>query len=847
VTLLRRSSLRYLLHHPWQLALSALGVAVAVAVVVGIDLANAGASRAFRASVEAVAGEATHEIVGGPGGLDEEVYVRLRVDEGFRRSSPLLRSWVASPAAPGRTFELLGIDPFAEPPFRSFTGRLAEDGDLGAFLTRPGAAALGNELARELDLELGDALPITFSGRSFELEVVALLEAGDELAAKALETLLVVDLASAQEVLNRPGELSGVDLRLPEEGRAELLARLETFLPPGAELRPKEARAGALEEMTRAFQLNLSALSLLALLVGMFLIYNTLTFSVVQRRGLIGRLRALGVVRREVFSLVLGEAAVIGVLGTTAGLLLGIALAQGLLELVVRTINDLYFVLSVREAALEPLSLAKGLVLGLGATLVAAIVPAREATAAPPRAVLQRSALESRSHSALPRTTAVGLAFLALGGGLLLLPSRDVVSSFASIFAVVLGSALLVPGATVAAARLLAPAMRRVFGLLGSMAARGLEATLSRTGVAMAALVIAISMSIGVAIMVESFRATLVDWLGVTLQADVYAAPVDVSAREEPTALDPEIVAELSNAIGVERAMTYRRVWVGSPGGRLQLAAVDMEEPSFAVYRLAAGEREAAWRGFREDGAILVSEPLAYRRDLEVGDTLELTTDRGARSFAIAGIYYDYASESGIAVLHRSTYDRFYDDREIHSVGLYLEDGVDAEAFIFEREGALAGRQQIGMSSNREIRRLSLEIFDRTFLITGVLRLLAVIVAFIGILSALMALQLERARELGVLRASGLTPGQVWGLVTAQTGLMGLVAGILAMPVGVVMAWLLVHVINRRSFGWTLVMEISPLVLAQAVVLALVAALLAGLYPAWKMSKASPALALREE
>jgi putative ABC transport system permease protein len=163
---------------------------------------------------------------------------------------------------------------------------------------------------------------------------------------------------------------------------------------------------------------------------------------------------------------------------------------------------------------------------------------------------------------------------------------------------------------------------------------------------------------------------------------------------------------------------------------------------------------------------------------------------------------------------------------------------------VRERSG---DAQALDIRSNRALRETSLEVFDRTFTITHVLRLLAVGVAFIGVLSALMALQLERARELAVLRATGLTPRQLWGLVSLQTGLLGVLAGLFALPLGVAMAYVLVHVINQRSFGWTLQLLIVPGVLAQALVLALVAAGLAGLYPSWKMSRANPAQALREE
>jgi putative ABC transport system permease protein len=210
-------------------------------------------------------------------------------------------------------------------------------------------------------------------------------------------------------------------------------------------------------------------------------------------------------------------------------------------------------------------------------------------------------------------------------------------------------------------------------------------------------------------------------------------------------------------------------------------------------------------------------------------------------------VFRDYGSEQGVIMMARTTYDSMWTDSGITSLGIFGEPGVDADVLARELAAATGVGSEVVIRSNRTLRALSLEVFDRTFAITAVLRGLAFIVAFIGVLSALMALQLERVRELGVLRANGLTPGQVWQLVTTQTGLMGLVAGLLAMPAGVVLAAVMIHVVNRRSFGWTLEMELGPGLLAQSLLLAVVGALLAGIYPAWRMSRTSPAEALRQE
>jgi putative ABC transport system permease protein len=266
--------------------------------------------------------------------------------------------------------------------------------------------------------------------------------------------------------------------------------------------------------------------------------------------------------------------------------------------------------------------------------------------------------------------------------------------------------------------------------------------------------------------------------------------------------------------------------------------------------RFVDGGGADGWQAW-DAGAIFISEPLSYRTGLRAGDSLRLTTDRGPRDFAIAGVYYDYTSDRGVIRMADATYRALWDDTAVSSLALYAADGQDVDGLIARLRAIVAqtpgGAPALAIGSNAGLRAGTLAIFDRTFAITSVLQLLATVVAFIGILSALMALQLERGRELGMLRATGLTPGQLWGVVLGQTGLMGLAAGLLAAPLGLGLAVVLVYVINKRSFGWTLELSLSPAVFGQAMLVALLAALLAGVYPAYVMSRTSPALALREE
>jgi putative ABC transport system permease protein len=384
-----------------------------------------------------------------------------------------------------------------------------------------------------------------------------------------------------------------------------------------------------------------------------------------------------------------------------------------------------------------------------------------------------------------------------------------------------------------------------VFGILGRLATRGIVRAFSRTAVAIAALMIAVSAAIGVGIMIASFREAVVSWLEGTLRADVYVSAPSLVGNRPDTTLEPRLVARLAATPGVARAGTSRTVLVPGPGGPAQVVALDVDPARPPRWRFRDGGSESIW-GPGGD-RVIVSEPYANRHRARVGDAVRLRTDRGDRGFRVGGVFYDYGSSAGVVVMSRRTYDRFWDDRRVSGLAIEAAPGTDLGGLMAAVRARAAGGQEIVVRSNRALREASLEIFDRTFAITGVLRTLTVAVAFIGMLAALMALQLERAREIAVLRTLGLTPRQVWGLVTAETGLMGLLAGVLAVPGGLMLAGILVFVINRRSFGWTMPIDPSPAILLQGVALSVLAAVLAGLYPAWRMARALPADALRDE
>ena len=848
-SLLTRTSTRHLTRHPWQTWLAILGIALGVAVVVAVDLANVSAKRSFDLSLEMVTGKSTHAILGGVQGIPESFYSQLRTQHGIRHIAPVVSGQLL---ISDRSYSLLGVDPFAEQQFRASAINLsAQTGR--TLLLIPNSIAMSQATADILQLRVGDRVEARQGNQIHSVQISRLIPLSHPLAAQGL---VVADIAVAQELLNRIGFLDRIDLIAHSD---EELTRIKALLPPTLEIVESGSRNQAITQMTRAFHTNLSAMSLLALLVGGFLIYNTMTFMVLQRRATLGTLRTLGTTRRQLFVLVLTEAAMLGLVGALLGLVLGILLGQGLVQLVTRTINDLYYSLEVTRFIIYPGSLLKGFCLGLLASLLAATLPAWEAARSQPASVQQHSSLQLRVQRYLPLLTGCGLALIALGLGLAYGSNTSLFVGFLALALTILGFSLIVP----LLVKLLALGVQKSLatdrtGPIARIAMRGISASLSRVGLAVAALSIAIATTIGVGVMIESFRGSVADWLDQSLNSDIYISSAGRASNRTDAGIPQGLTQAIEQHPGVASVWLNRATKVESQWGPMRLMAVSDNPANTRGFNLKAGKPDQVRADFFAGKGVLISEPLAFHRKLAVNDQIELSTHSGKELFSILGVFYDYTSSHGLILMPLSLYQERWQDGAISALGVYRKISIDSQQLadqirqLSSRYGiaentALTAQHSLRITANQEIKEISLAIFDRTFTITHVLRLLSILVAFIGILSALMALQLERSREFALLRATGATPNEVKRIIYLQTGAMGIYAGILAIPLGYLMSRLLIDVINLRSFGWSMQHQLSVTVLLEGVALALVASLLAGIYPARHAARLSIAQSLREE
>ena len=860
--------------HKLQCAISIFGVALGVAVVTAMDLANASALGSFRESMGAVSGKATHQVVPAEGfyssGVPEELFAKIQRTPGVIAAAPVVEAHgvvlpedgalanrpVEEVSGRSAVVRILGIDPFSEEPFRG-SGKFASTETkqsstiLQDWLVSGDGCVLPEDVAAGLNLKPGQRFALLFSGKRFNLKLLSTYSTKEGFA-RGSNDLMIMDIAAAQERFLSPGQISTIDLILADGSDGDRTAeQIRSLLPKSVVLQRPAERTGRTEALLEAFQLNLTALSLLALVVGIFLVHNTLTVAVLQRIPIIGTLRCIGVSAAEIRRAVLLEAVILGTAGSLLGLIAGTALAGLFLQRVGGIVSDLYAHVGALSIFFDKPALIKGAALGILASLGGAFFPAWEAGAITPVQVLRRSSSEARAERSWRPLAMAGVISFAVALVLALIPVPSPVPGLGSAFAVALGGALCAPAFTRWISFRITPILQRLFGTLGLLSARGIAANLSRTGLAVGALGMALSMTIGVALMISSFRGTLDRWMDQTLYADIYIRPAGPSLMRHKSFLSDELLQAVRARPEVDAIDTYRGRDALLPDGSLILTIATDSNVFYSRARqqfpFMSGDPKSAFEGLQR-GDVLISESLSRKQNLDRGDSVSLSgADGQPRKFKIAGVYYEYATDRGVVNMDVKTYANLYGDGRANSLAIYLKAGVDLESARTALRREFGAPNGLYIFSNRTLREEAFRVFDRTFAITGQLEHLSLAVGLCGILSALLAMLRERSSDFALLRALGLTSAGLSRLVILEGMLLGLVAFGVACILGPVLALLLIHVINIRAFGWTIQFAMNAEIFIRVGVLALLISALAGFYPSLHARRLSISAALRAE
>jgi putative ABC transport system permease protein len=837
--------LRRLAREPLRSSITALGIALGVAVIVAIRLTNDSSVAGFQTALDTVSGRTSLEVVGTGLGVDELRLPDLLWLREYGQVAPVVEGDVvfAERDRPTETLRVLGIDILRDRPFRDYAllewaGSRVEPSaqEFLDLLIDPGSAILAAKFASPRGLAVGSTFPVRFGDRTMPLTVRGLLK--DEGPARVLDGhFVLMDIAAAQQVLDRFGRVDRLEIRLA--GGADVddaESAIASRLPDGLRVQRPAARGRQVETMLAAFHLNLTALSYVALLVGLFLVYNTVSVAVLSRREEIGTLRALGVTRGQVRALFLAEAGALAVAGGAMGLLLGRVLTDGAVTLTSTTVAALYIATAAAPPSLGWSHAVLAFATAVPLSLLAALVPAREASRVPPTAAI-RGADRLDTRTRLPvRMLGAAVGLLVLGAAL---ATRGPINGlpifgYASAVAVIFGASFLVPAILFVAVRVLEPPVRRLLCVEDWLAVNNLSAAVPRLSISVAALAASLAMMVAIAIMIGSFRQTVIYWVGQTLQADLFVSP---GSRGQPgldETLSPEVVRLVASSPDVAAVDRFRvtEIPYGDTGVRVGGGEFDVLLAHGTLLFKAPDDGRAAMRGAIGEDAVVASESFVLKHGVGVGDRVDLLTEHGPAPFRVAAVYYDYSSDRGILMMDRPVFERHYGDRAASGLTVYLRDGVDHDEARDRLLAGIGADHAVFINTNESLRAEVLRIFDSTFAITYALELIAIVVAILGVSGTLLTLILEREREFTILRLVGTSRRQIRRMVVGEAMLIGAIGQGIGLIVGLALSLILIYVVNVQSFGWTIQYHLPLAFLAQSSVLMVVVAGLAGLYPA---------------
>ncbi len=839
---------RGLQQFPLRATLTTVGIATGVAAFVAIQLANHSILASFHRTINAVAGRSALVVTAGELGFDETLLLKVREADGVKYAAPLIMSIAPVEGRQGEVLLVLGVDLLAEEAFREYRLSRQEGAVDLKTLLQPETLFLSRSFAATYPLTPGDTITLLTGTRRRTFTIRGLLEPRGP--ARALEGhLALMDIATAQAAFDKVGRLDRIDLVLREgAGIDTTAAQLETVLPGHLTVKRPEQRNRQVEKMLTAFRLNLNALSAIALVVAAFLIYNTLSLSVIQRRQQIGILRSLGLRTGEVVALFVGEALVLGGVGSLIGLGLGTFLASQVLETISQTVSNLYSFVRVTRVDADPSTLLLAFGLGLSFSLVAALYPSLQGANIPVREALN-PVLAGEEKRGPAVCSLLGLLFLT---GAYWASRQGAVGDtplfgYLALVLLILGGALLTPWAILGVASVVRRIGRKVGRGEGLLVASHLKGYRGRHAVAVAAMMTALAMLIGVAIMIGSFRRTVEMWVEETIRADLIVTPASRFTKGVHAILPASLLDRVRNIAGIAAVDPFTGLKIPFRDRQLLLAAGDFEVVA-ARGRLLflRGDSGAVLTRAKEGEGIIISETGALTHGIQEGDHVILETPNGPASFPVAGIFYDYTTDGGKIVMDRNLFRRYWGERGINVLAVYLTPESDPAAVARRIKRAGEGAALLVMQ-NQDLKERVLEIFDQTFAVTYALRIIAVIVAALGILNALWASVLERQREIGILRSVGASRAQVFRMILQEAGLLGLLAEILGVVIGFFLALVLIHVINKQSFGWSLLFSFPPHVLVTSAGLVLLTSLLAGFLPALQASRLDVAEAIKYE
>lgn len=839
-------ALRALLARPMRSILTTFGVVLGVAVILAIGVTNASTLEALTEVFGQASGRAHLVITAadeGAGGFPEERLDRVRGVPGVAALVPVIRGQAlfADESTPQQVdlsffgavaggLTIYGVDPLLDPQARDY--QIVA----GRFLSARRNAydmVLVETYAREKEIKLGAEVPLLTASGVTKLRVVGLMakEGPGQLNNGAFAA---IPLETAQELFLRAGDLDQVDVVARAEaasglGLETLRQALQARLGARYNVTYPAAQGKRVSQMLQGYQMGLNMFSAIALFVGAFLVYNAFSMTVVERTREIGMLRALGTTRGQVLRQILAEAGITGLVGSVVGVGAGIGLARGLIR-----VMEMVVAQEVRQVRLPAGGLVSALLVGVGVTLVAAALPARQASRISPLEAL-RARGNPREGWFVRRGWRPGSAILAVSLALLFLapfpPAIQERLQDLLVMTVLLGGTLLIPATVTVTERLTRPVMRRLYGNEGQLGSRNVERARLRTALTVAALMTGVAMILSIQAITAAFGADIRSWIEKYIGGDVYV--------HSSLTMRADLARRLAEVDGVAavtpiRYLEVKRVLAGGQSEKLALMAVDpasYRQVTSFVFSGDQGDPNQRLNRLAAGNAVFISSVLAEKYDLRQGDTIRLATRRGERAFEIAAVVVDFYNQGMVIQASWKDLQRYFGVNDVSAFLLRTEAGHSPGA-VRDRIDRQFGRSlRLTVESNEAIRSRALGLITQTTSLFDVMSLITMIVAALGVINTLTMNVVERTQEIGMLRSVGMTRGQIARMILAEAGMMGLIGGILGMAFGLLLSRAVLGSINQMAgFKLTYILPVAGILVS--VVLALVISQLAALWPA---------------
>jgi putative ABC transport system permease protein len=851
VRLLTTVSWRHVKRHRLRTTLTFFGIALGVAVIAAISVVNRSLTTSFQSTIDQIAGKAVLQVANGESGVAEALFPVIRDTEGVRDAAAAVEGFLPVAGVPGERLYVYGVDfltDFAIRDHRFSETQFGFDQALD-FIARPDSIALTESFSRRLNLPVGASVTLLTSQGRRKFTVRALLK--EQGAAKVFGgSFALMDLPAAQQTFGKEGKLDIIDLTIEEGEKIEAVQqRLRERLKGAAEVERPRKRGEQIELLLTSFRVGLFFVSLIALFVGFFLIYNTVSVSVIQRKKEIGALRCLGMKRSELLRLILTEALMLALAGSLAGAVLGWLLARAALVAVGETVGNLFSLVDLVAGNFTMRELVFALGSGVAVALLAALQPAWLAMRVSPLENARQAAWQPAGRRTTSWANRFGLLCMVISPILLLIaPSVDgsverfsvgvigmlvfllALAAFCpAIISFTVGwfwrSAVRLPGFARIEARLASDSLRR---------------SPLRSGITVATIVISLAAIFTIAAFVNSVRGSLLAWVDQMVTADLIVSSGARTAGPRNVPLREDLLPELGKIPGIKIIDLYRLIRSSYQGKPILIESFSARD-SARVRNLpmVTGDSAEALREMGEGKGVIISESFQSKFGKGANDTVELITPSGLTAFKVIGVYIDYSSDSGSVLLDRALYKKYWQEDLLDAFDLWLEPGADQHAIIQTIKERYGEPYQLFISTHRELRESVVRIMEQSFVVNYAVEIVAIVVAIFSVINTLLASILDRTREIGVLRAIGATQEQVRRIVVMEAGWMGLIGGVLGLFAGTVMAYHHVVYNTKELTGWTFQFYYPYGVAALSIIASVILCVLAGFGPA-KQAASTP-------